>query len=82
VNNYPLIDPLRFYDLERFLLEDVRSRFNIVGSIGAFDFFAIVIWKANRAKSHIARRLRRKDLRKRAALEPIVLDLTTALYAI
>ena len=40
-----MIDPLRFYDLETFLLQDVRQRFHSAGSIDAFDFFAIVVWK-------------------------------------
>ena len=52
------IDYLRYYDLEAFLFEDVSSRFREHGSIDAFDFFSIVIWKANRAKSVTAKRLR------------------------
>jgi hypothetical protein len=46
-----------FYDLERYLFETVRPRFAREGSLGAFDFFCIVIWKAERAKSLVARRL-------------------------
>jgi len=52
VSNY-----LRYYDLERYLFEDVRSAFHRDGDLSAFDFFSIVIWKANRAKSKIAKRL-------------------------
>jgi len=44
-----MIDPVRYYDLERYLLDDVRTRYASEGSLGAFDFFSIVIWKANRA---------------------------------
>ena len=51
------IDYRRYYDLETYLFEDVSRRFRAAGSIGAFDFFSIVIWKANRAKSVTARRL-------------------------
>ncbi len=51
------IDFLRYYDLERYLLEDVHHHFHRDGFLSAFDFFAIVIWKANRAKTLIARRL-------------------------
>jgi hypothetical protein len=76
----PLPDPLRFYDLERYLFEDVHGRFHADGSLGAFDFFSIVIWKANRAKSTIAKRLRRMDPGGRRALEPIVRHLTSSLY--
>ena len=53
-------DPLRYYDLEDYLLNEVQDRFKSQGWIGAFDFFSIVIWKANRAKSLIAKRLHKK----------------------
>jgi hypothetical protein len=53
-----MIDPIEYYHLERFLFERVRLRFQSEGSIGAFDFFSIVIWKANRAKSMVAKRLK------------------------
>ncbi len=74
-----VIDPLRYYDLEGFLLTDVRSRFAKEGSLGAFDFFSIIVWKANRAKTHIARRLRHKDPLQRQDLNAIVRDLTSDL---
>lgn len=45
------------YDLERYLFEQVGPRFRTNGRLDAFDFFCIVIWKANRAKSRIAKRL-------------------------
>lgn len=50
------LDYQRYYDLETFLFEDVYRRFRDNGSIGAFEFFSIVIWKANRAKSITAKR--------------------------
>lgn len=52
-----MLDYLRYYDLEAFLFEDVHRRFHADGFLSAFDFFSIVIWKANRAKSKIAHRL-------------------------
>jgi hypothetical protein len=54
----------QFYDLESYLFDAVRSHFEKHGELSAFDFFCIVIWKANRAKSKIAKRLkiRYKDL--------------------
>jgi hypothetical protein len=55
------VDYLRFQDFESYLFEDVHRRFQEDGSIGAFDFFAIVIWKANRAKSKVAQRLLGRD---------------------
>lgn len=73
-------DPLRYYDLEKYLFVDVHDRFHTDGSIGAFDFFSIVIWKANRAKSNIARRLLKMDQSGRHELEPIVRDLTSSLF--
>ena len=35
----------------------VKTRFDQAGELGACDFFCIVIWKANRAKSKIAKRI-------------------------
>ena len=74
-----MVDPLRYYDLEGYLLGEVQGRFRSQGYISAFEFFSIVIWKANRAKSHIARRLIKVDPKGRTALEPIVRDLTSSL---
>jgi hypothetical protein len=51
------MDFLGYYDLESYLLNTVRLRFHEHGRLSAFDFFSIVIWKANRVKSLIARRL-------------------------
>ena len=51
------IDYLPYYDLEKYLFETVSPRFAADRTLSAFDFFSIVIWKANRAKSKIARRL-------------------------
>jgi hypothetical protein len=53
------LDYCRYYDIETFLFEDVSKRFHDQSSIGAFDFFSIIIWKANRAKSVTAKRLRK-----------------------
>ena len=56
-----MIKPIAYYNLENFLLQDVRSRFHADKSIGAFDFFSIIIWKSNRSKSKIANRLMTKS---------------------
>lgn len=74
------IDYLRYYHLERYLLEDVHRRFHEDGSIGAFDFFSIVVWKANRAKSKVAKVLLERDPERRTTLDPIAHDLTKALH--
>ena len=50
-------DYLRLYDLESYVFTDVHNRFHADRSLGAFDVFCIVIWKANRAKSKMAARL-------------------------
>jgi hypothetical protein len=67
---------LSYYDLERYLLEEVNPRFHAEGSIGAFDLFSIIIWKANRAKSKIAKRLLTRFL----DLETAARTLTAAAY--
>ena len=54
------VDFHRYYDLESYLFETVRRTFQEKGSLSAFDFFCIVIWKANRAKSKIANRLKKR----------------------
>jgi hypothetical protein len=77
--NQRMVDPLSYYNLENYLMTDVRRHFEVDGSLGAFDFFSIVVWKANRAKTHIARRLLRMDPRKRTKLDPIVRELTRSL---
>jgi hypothetical protein len=50
-------DYCEIYNLETYLLETVRCRFQTQGWLSAFDFFCIIIWKANRAKTRIAKRL-------------------------
>jgi hypothetical protein len=53
-------DYLKLYDDENYLFDEVSRRFSEHGYLNAFDFFCIVLWKANRAKSKIAKRLLRK----------------------
>lgn len=55
------LDYSKYYDLEKYLFEDINKHFNENGHLDAFDFFCIVIWKANRAKSKIAKLLLRKE---------------------
>lgn len=71
---------LRYYDLEHYLFEDVNQRFHAEHSLGAFDFFSIIIWKANRAKSKIARKLLANDPEGRRDLDAICRTLTASLY--
>jgi hypothetical protein len=48
---------LCLYDLERYLFGTVGHYFRCYGNLTAYDLFAIVIWKANRAKSIVAKQL-------------------------
>ena len=68
-------DYLKINDLEKYLFEEVARTFRDSGRLDAFDFFCIVIWKANRAKSRIAALL----LRKFSDLERAVGNLTASL---
>lgn len=68
-----------YYDLEAYLFGAVTIRFESDRRLNAFDFFCIVIWKANRAKSRIASRLLKKN--GTDDLENAVADLTSKLAA-
>ena len=63
--------------LETYLFEIVTERFRTQGSIDAFDFFCIVIWKANRAKSRIAKRLLGRS---NVSLEVLISELTKTIF--
>ncbi len=52
-----LTDFARYYDLEGYLFQEVSGRYTKDRQLSAFDFFCIVIWKANRSKSKVAKRL-------------------------
>jgi len=51
------LDYQKYYNLENYLRRTVHDTFHKNGFIEASDFFCIVIWKANRAKSKIAIKL-------------------------
>jgi hypothetical protein len=44
----PSIDYLAYQQRERSLFTDVHRRFHADGSLGAFDLFSIISWKAAR----------------------------------
>ncbi len=73
------VDPIAYYDSERYLFETVGPRFRRDACIGAFDFFTIVIWKANRAKTKIVALLHENYPEKRHDLDAIVRALTREL---
>lgn len=76
-----MIDYFRYFDREHYLFEDVHARFQKDHSLGAFDFFSIVIWKANRAKSKIARRLLTKNPKSKRDLNARCRVLTRSIHA-
>ena len=51
---------LQYYELEDYLFSVVSTRYAQSKTLTAFDFFCIVIWKSNRAKSKMAKRLMAK----------------------
>ena len=52
-------DPTSFYFLEDYLFGEVHAAFHARGYLTPEEFFCIVIWKANRAKSKIKQKLAR-----------------------
>jgi len=52
-------DYKKFYNLEEYLFQVVGPRFRKDGTLSVDDFFCIVIWKANRAKTNIKKKLSR-----------------------
>ena len=56
----------------------VHRRFAEEGHLGAFDFFCIVIWKANRAKTKVAKRLLGNTDK---TLDEVVVELTKKIAA-
>ncbi|WP_157687304.1 hypothetical protein [Pedobacter psychrophilus] len=52
-----MTDFTEYYHLEKYIRGKVNRNFHQDGFINAEDFFCIVIWKANRAKSKIAKLL-------------------------
>lgn len=69
-------DYKKYYDLENYILGEVRDHFAHDGYLSAFDFFCIIIWKANRSKSKVAKRL----LAHTSNLESGIKSLTSELF--
>jgi hypothetical protein len=72
------MDYKKYYYLEEYLFNEVNSSFRKRGFLNAEEFFCIIIWKANRAKSKIAKRIKKRnpDLN----LQTIVKNLTKNLH--
>jgi len=69
-------DYRKYYHLENYLFSEVNRKYKEQGYIEAFDFFCIIIWKANRSKSKIAKLLLSKNHNN---LAEAVKDLTLSL---
>lgn len=72
---------LQYYDLEGYIFSVVSSRYAQKKTLSVFDFFCIVIWKANRAKSKVADRLLAHDTGQsnlEAAVDTLLVAVSTA----
>lgn len=69
---------LDLYNLEAYVFSTVRQRFHDHGEVDPFDFFCIVAWKANRARSKVAAQLRRRSTSLQAAVREITAGLRGA----
>ena len=67
---------LRYYFLEDYLFKEVRNNFQKRGYLTPEEFFCIIIWKANRAKSKI----KNKILKKEGNLNKSVKKLTNQIF--
>ena len=51
-------DYIKFYNLERYLFEEVKQRFHESGELSSLDFFLILHWKSPRARTKARDRLK------------------------
>ena len=70
-----MLDYKKYYNLEQYLLEEVRNNFKKRGYLTAEEFFCIVIWKANRSETKIKNRLKRFDRDLNKAIRTITSEL-------
>ena len=72
------MNPLQFYDLESYLLGSVGPAFHERGYLSAEELFSIIIWKANRAKSKVAKKLMGRGLPLQEAVRTLTKELHEA----
>ncbi len=70
-----ILDYSKYYDLEDYLFNKVSSNFSKRGYLTAEEFFCIIIWKANRAKSKIAKKFENEN-----NLDEAIKKLTSSIY--
>lgn len=66
---------IKYYNLDKYIFEEVGPKFRKTGVITTEDFFCIVIWKANRAKTNI-----RNKLSKNMMLDKAVMSISNDIY--
>lgn len=47
----------KYYELEKYLFTDINQRFHSRGYLNPDEFYCIIIWKSNRSKSRIVKKL-------------------------
>lgn len=70
------MDYLKYYFLENYLFNEIKINFHKRGYLIPKEFFCIVIWKANRAKSKI----KSKILEKRGGLDSNIKKITGQIH--
>lgn len=70
-----MIDYSQYYNLESHLFDTVARNFHNRHYLTAEEFFCIVIWKANRAKSKIA-----KKFEKQGSLDKAIKEFSSLIY--
>ena len=70
-----MIDYSKYFNLESYLFNEVANNFQNRGYLITEEFFCIIIWKANRAKSKIARKFDNE-----ASLDIAIKKLTSSIY--
>lgn len=75
---YKNMDYSKYYDLEKYLFEEVSKKFHENKKLNAFDFFCILIWKSNRNKRMHAERL--KKISGKNSLDEICEEITANIF--
>jgi hypothetical protein len=70
------LDYRKYYDAERYLLEEVGRRFRDTGELEPADFYTMLIWKAERAKNRHKLRLTAKA----GSFEKAVYEISSQLH--
>jgi hypothetical protein len=72
------MDYLKYYFLENYLFGEVRNNFQKRGYLLPEEFFCIIIWKANRAKTKIKNRLLKRSHNLREAVKKLTNEIFRA----